>query len=592
MSDFTFCENALFFSIKQDFANLNVENELKKLPTYGKRNVCENGTYAGLNYNFIMFKTDPKPPTFYKGSDNFWKEIKIAYILLVYNEDYIAILKQNTNIPHKIEERIQQIDYEILLKIFINRTTEYKHLSMQNTDGSDSAIRSKSYNAVDLKRNISTVSASKYFIQNMRGSNGINDSFALNTNTSRINQFKQKKDFNQICTWTKDIFHRLKKIKPTKHDKGFLSHFANHEKFDNAKNLKPSSILLHTQSLLDILNYATEASTKVANTIKKKIPIYEVAQKKVFETNNEVVFQLNGSEKIILKILKNRIEIKNDLWEKCDLSISTNDETESTTLEAYINKENLFSVFFDDKTFTYSNGQLFSNHRLINDAQGFLHFFKKEPLLDKVDCEKFLGKQSSNGKRTWDADSEFQMMVNHYSDKHNCFICDDCKTEWADFIGIDKNQVTFYACKYAKINDDSASASKFHDVISQALKNLGNLSPTERQLGKKRADWKNTYLQSQIRRSKSTNNEIDNAVDNWRDAHHQPNFKKNSVLVVNFISYSGLKKRFKAVQNIFTNANNSTARNDETTFQQIWLISSFISTCLEAGITPKIICGS
>ena len=145
-----------------------------------------------MRYKFVMFKTDPKQPTFYIGNDPYWNEEKTAYILIIFNETYVAILKQNTVIPKEITDNLIPIEYEDLLNLFIADNTEYKHLSMRNIDGSDYAIRSKSYDAIDLKRNISAIEASKYSIQNMRKEKDDN-SFALCVNTSRINQYKSKK---------------------------------------------------------------------------------------------------------------------------------------------------------------------------------------------------------------------------------------------------------------------------------------------------------------------------------------------------------------------------------------------------------------
>lgn len=339
----------------------------------------------------------------------------------------------------------------------------------------------------------------------------------------------------------------------------------------------------------NIHNVSKDSKT-IAQKIKRNIPKYELAYNKITKSNDEFIFSKDKTEKIILKFQKNRIYIKNDLWKNCKFSDPDNDENGERDLEDYINKNNLFSVFFEDVSYTYSNGRLFYDSRLINDMDALLEYCEQQPKLKTVICEKFMGKNSPSKKKKWEKNSEFRMMVEEYSKKHACFICDDCKTEWADFIGLDENQVTFYACKYAVIKADSSSASKFHEVVSQALKNLGNLSPISSQLYKKRNDWKGKYLTSSIKRCILPNAELKQAIDGWEQKHHQPNFKKVSALVINFISYNGLKQRIEMLQNHFNSFQKDTLQKDETTFQQIWLLSSFVSTCLEAGVTPKIIC--
>lgn len=589
MEDFVFNESALFYKYNAKFSEINFEQILKKLTPDKKKCIYNFVEEKNYKYIFFAFKTFPKYPTFYEGDNTYWKESKAAYIIIIYNNDYAAILKQNTTIPTSISQYLIQIDYSDILKIFVQSDTEYKHLSMRNIDGSDTAIRSKSYDAVNLKQNISSVNAYKYLIQNMRGKNK-KESFALCTSTSRVNQYKSKRNQEKIVKWVLGIFNRLDKIDSTKQTNDFLSRFAQHVELSKIQNLQPSSILLYTQSFLDILNNVSKDSKTIAQKIMRNIPKYELAYNKIIKSNDEFIFSKDKTENIVLKIKKNKIYIKNDLWKKCKLSDPDNDDNGERDLEEYINKNNLFSVFFEDASYTYSNGRLFYNNRLINDMDALLEYCEKQPKLNAVTCEKFIGKPSTSKKRKWEENSEFKIMVEEYSNKHACFICDDCKTEWADFIGLDEKQVTFYACKYDKINNDSSSASNFHDVVSQALKNLGNLSPTSSQLYKKRKNWKGTYLKSSIKRCILPNTKLDQAVDGWEQKHHQPNFKKVSALVVNFISYDGLKQRIEHLQNHFNHSQKDTLLKDETTFQQIWLLSSFVSTCLEAGVTPKIIC--
>jgi hypothetical protein len=50
-----------------------------------------------------------------------------------------------------------------------------------------------------------------------------------------------------------------------------------------------------------------------------------------------------------------------------------------------------------------------------------------------------------------------------------------------------------------------------------------------------------------------------------------------------------MKQRFRDTKKTLSNSQ-KTDPETEATFQQIWLLSSFVSTCLEAGVTPKIIC--
>ena len=590
MKDFVFNESALFFSLKNNFNELDLDEELKKLDEI-PNGLQKSGKISGIQYYFIIFQPPSKQPTFYIGTDDRWNETKTAYFLIVHNNKYAAILKQNTTTPSEITKRLEQINYDTLLKLFITDGTEYKHLSMRNIDGSDYAIRSKSFDGVDLKRNISSVSASKYFVQNMRGKSN-DKSFALYINTSRINQYKPQKSCNEICRWVKDIFIKLNTTKNTSLKKGFLSHFAEHVSFSKCKGLAPSSLLLNTQRLLDVLqNVTKDTNKKIRDEIKKHIDLYEKILKNDGNLGNTTFFNISKNDFFQTTILKNKIILKNDLWAKCKIECTNEDGTQIKSLEDIANEENLFNIFFSGSSMTYSNGQLFSDNRLMGNAEGLLEYIKTEPLLEIVNCEKFRnGKASHKNSSCWGKKSEFKIMETKYKKKYKCFICDDCQTEWADFIGISDNKVTFYACKYSEMDvNDSASASKFHDVISQSLKNLGNLNPSEPQLKEKYNEWKGHYLNTKIQRTSSDEADLKSTIDTWQKKQYQPNFEKEFAIVVNFISKKGIKKRFRETKNALSNSQKTNAEI-EATFQQIWLLSSFVSTCLEAGVIPKIIC--
>ena len=102
-------------------------------------------------------------------------------------------------------------------------------------------------------------------------------------------------------------------------------------------------------------------------------------------------------------------------------------------------------------------------------------------------------------------------------------------------------------------------------------------------------EWKKKYLTSLIERTSSSDTELKKAVQMWTEKQYQPNFEKEFVLVVNFLSKKRLEKRFKEIKNAL-NQSEETKTKDEAAFQQLWLLSSFVSTCLEAGVTPKVIC--
>ena len=106
-------------------------------------------------------------------------------------------------------------------------------------------------------------------------------------------------------------------------------------------------------------------------------------------------------------------------------------------------------------------------------------------------------------------------------------ILDDLNHEWADHIGISDNKIAFFVekCKTSrgssKANPQSPhfSASAFHDVVAQAEKNLGNLTPADHLLDDKCVFWSQNYNNDHI----NTNiprlrfgSSVEDAINKWK----------------------------------------------------------------------------
>lgn len=114
------------------------------------------------------------------------------------------------------------------------------------------------------------------------------------------------------------------------------------------------------------------------------------------------------------------------------------------------------------------------------------------------------------------------------------------------------------------------------------MKNLANLAPTQQLLVEKAASWGGPYLTSDIPRLRSNNGTVMDAINVWIASENSPNFERTMCLVVDFLSYT----RFEGQLN--TMAATYPRNIDSELYQRLWLLSSFVSACLDMGVKPLI----
>ncbi|RXG11554.1 hypothetical protein DSM03_11248 [Leeuwenhoekiella aestuarii] len=136
-------------------------------------------------------------------------------------------------------------------------------------------------------------------------------------------------------------------------------------------------------------------------------------------------------------------------------------------------------------------------------------------------------------------------------------------------------------------NHSKFSASAFQDIIGQAQKNLGNLSPSDNQWPLKNNLWTNNYninnIQTDISRLRKGDT-VPNAIDYFKILKTYPNLKKKVFLVINFISKAELEDRLQKLRD----AEEFAERNE--VIQILWFVSSLVSSCYEVGAEIYILC--
>lgn len=541
-----------------------------------------------IKYSVCVFKYNTKPSFIEETMPN-WIETKLAYFVIIDLGSYIVISKRNVSGIKEFIDLFVPLDYKVLLTLFVNDDTNYEKFALKNMNISDKAIREKTLEALDLKQNFSPLGANNYILNSVRVSND-NEKVSLSLNTSRINKFGKKSGIEPFIIWSREL---IELINNHKEHKTFLSIFAEPQDYEKERDgLVPIAILFLFNKLYDDLE-----SNRISDVIidydgtEKSFPIVKHLHKverlcQVFEEDveGEIRYFVKNpfASDLEIKFNTKSITLKS---KKLSQIILKKDGGYKESIIDFLNHSNQFIINFDNVDLIYTNRKLFKDSMLIGNIEHFLKVFIPCVELEKISSEK--GSFSKDSK-SFSKGSVFEFVESKFTEEYDYFICDDLEKEWADHIGITSNKIAFFLSKYG---ESRYSASAFQDIVGQAQKNLGNISPVDYQIDSKSSFWSKKYksnlrgnsVETQINRLRKGNS-VKNAISQFKKTKLEPNLKREMYLVLNFISKSGLQE--KLVQ--LADAEAFPERNE--IIQILWFISSLISSCREVGVDVYICC--
>lgn len=595
IADLRFTECAYFYKLKDGatITDANIHDMLVDVTTGKMRNylfdIDRQDGGSGTQFSLRVFKQKKEKPTFFLSPEPGWEEIKVGYFLFIECDRYVAVLKRYANVPKTINEKLENVDYTTLMALETRLNSVFKRLSIQNLDGSDYAMRNKTYESQDLSNNISTVGISRYFIRSVSGKTN-NDKFSLTLSTSKVNEFGADMTVRDICGWVRLKVDEIAAVGVMPDT--LLSAFAMPEDYVTVySQLQPISVLVFS-SLVEMLKddpqvelYHTKDQGQRSLIDKQTYERYIELLSRAY-TQVQTVAQRDGSHffvgrnnSIEIRVTRTGIRLYNKTWRNISIEGSREGEYDGD-LQSLINNNHQFNVYFTDRELVYNNRTLFRDSRLLSSVTQFVKVLKGLPALNGLLYEKYQGR-SPQGLTDWHPRSIFKMVERDLMPSFTYFICDDCNDEWADHIGISPEKVSFFVSKHKTSKD---SASDFQDVVGQALKNLGNLSPSRAQLIDKAQSWADLYQTSNLNRFRSPNGTVQDAVDMWQNNVMSPNFTREMCLVVDFMEARTFSNQLTTI------ANGGHVINSEALFQRLWILSSYVNGCLEVGVKPVIFC--
>jgi hypothetical protein len=159
--------------------------------------------------------------------------------------------------------------------------------------------------------------------------------------------------------------------------------------------------------------------------------------------------------------------------------------------------------------------------------------------------------------------------------------CDDLGNEWADHITLNMESacIAFIHSKHARSPSNSASA--MHDVVGQAVKNLGMMHFTHAVFSAKvNSKFKKTYSGTQIQRTRlgdagKANGDVKRLLADHR-------LHRKCVVASSSISKGLVEREFEKMKDGKRVSGNIT--------QLFWILSSFIHAAQGASSVPMVYC--
>ncbi|MCK9683505.1 hypothetical protein CH637_004315 [Haemophilus influenzae] len=476
---------------------------------------------------------------------------------------------------------IKNIDFANIL----SDDVEYQKLTLRNMTISEKDIRSRAYEAHDLKGLLSLHSAGRSIPSYIKIKEG-NKKISLSS-VGRIIEDSERIDINSLVFWAKSKIDLLnnKNLKNS-----FISNFARsvdlNDILKNNKS-KPVSILLEYHLIFEYIESVEDKIYKIKNG--KYIEVTGRIRRIISNLMEKVYdLDLNGCcTSNTYRSWKSKTLCKDKLrTNKSGFSIQARalklyyicKDGNYISIQELINKNKFFSVIFDNPSYMYFMGCCFQNNSNISEISNILDSMEAFDEINNVTSEK--GEIKINSKN-FESNSLFYLIEKIHAKKKDKYIfCDDLGDEWADHITINEkeNSISFI---HSKHKDTSNSASNLHDVVGQAIKNLGNIRFSKEQFLRKKKTLDGFYSRSKIHKVRRGN--LDKLEADLDKVLKQHSLHRKCIIACSFLSKKSLEGEFNKLV-----SNNKYVRGNIV--QLIWILSSFIHAAKESGVIPIIYC--
>lgn len=585
-------KNTRFYSPKEEITKsviqriLYVATKNKTVGTKFKINILrkKRHTKSNIPYRFSLRIFSSSRPVYFLKNDNLKDQI-YAFILIIEYDNYLTVFKKNcANISEELEKYFESINSNSLFRMIDEEKTNFQKISLKNMTISNNAIRTRSYEAFDLKGLLSTHSAGRaipFYLQMRQGPR-----VKAISSTGRLVESSERKSLDEIVDWVKEQIDLIKKQKKLKRSSknSFLDSFAKIVNLkDVLKNCKPNAILIDSSSLHDKI---MSSDLKLMKSKNKKYELISAELSKELSSQldkiHEVDQKISMGEKPFIEIIENKktLTFRSDMLSE----IRVDGEGDILSLQRFIIKNGLYSITFTDPKYMYFNGMVFEDVSGKAEIDNILKMLSYKKEIANVTSEKDIARNRKN----FDNKSMFFAVEKIHKDDDYIF-CDDLGNEWADHITINKTdlRISFIHSKFEE--KISNSATKLQEVVGQGIKNLGNLYFTQKEILYKFGPTKSnamTYKSkdgpTKINRVRRGN--VSNLGNDIKTLLKDDKLLRQCILNCSFLSKSKIKEEFNKLKN----GDGKKIKGNIT--QLFWILSSFAHAVREVNAIPIIYC--
>lgn len=202
-------------------------------------------TTGNIEYKLTAKVFPTTKPVYFLSDDNIEDRI-FAFIILVEIDDYLVVLSKScANFSQILKDKFELIQTQDLSKLF-GSNVEFQRMSLRNMTISDKAVRSRSYEASNLRGTLSTHAAGRSIPSHIKVRDG--SRVKSISGTGRVVESSARQSIDDIVDWANLQIQLL----TTANQNDFLSLFAKKIQLKEVlENSKPSALLIDIYQIVD-----------------------------------------------------------------------------------------------------------------------------------------------------------------------------------------------------------------------------------------------------------------------------------------------------------------------------------------------------
>lgn len=527
---------------------------------------------GGAKVSAIVFYS--KRESHFAPDHDIYDTIASYLVIIEIGNRELAIFKKGcATLTPLLEKDFEVANYGELLNTFDDSRSSIQKLSTREMNVSDKGLRARSYEAPDLKGHMSPHAAGRS-IPRFTQVRTKSDVRSISLNTGRINQLTDRVSVGQAAEWSSLIFTSMSRPRV---NKSFFSSFARRVSLEEVIKIACPACILFERSAIE--EHLAAEGIELWYDRNGKFHKLKPTSLKRFLGTLDAAFEIDSHQRLVgtrsgsLRINKKTLSPSSAALKRLKIKGSKN----YITLQSWITDHGYFIVSFNKPDFIYLKGSCFENRAGKAEVDAILKCLEPVNSFSSAKSEKG---QVSAGTTSFEQSSLFAK-VEHLHQNDSYLFCDDLGNEWADHIAIDLKsaRVTFIHSKHAKKSSNSASA--LHEVIGQAIKNLGNMHFNSATFSTKvNQKFNKKYKGSLIERTRRGDYRAANS--DIKTLLADPRLHRKCVVACSSLS-------MKEVQAEFDKIKRGLAVKGHIT-QLFWIISSFIHSCQGSACYPSIYC--